>query len=397
MNLAPEQRDTAAGFYDSKEALRYNTCHQTQQLQRELTQAALQLLHLPVGPPHNPATSSVSRSAGIDQCVSPQGRPSLLLDLGCGSGMSGRTLTETGHCWVGCDISSHMLSLAQGEADPCSPSQAAPILPHSTQLASLGPAPPLLSSRTGHNTINHNRAGPQGTSTKSAHGRGLLFQSDLTQGLPIRPSSLDGAVSISAVQWLCHLPDPQIALDRLFRDLYRCLKAGCKAVLQVYLAGEVKPGCNAHTCCKHAGVKKQIHMARVLSWLHTYASQSQAQHESRRGSLQWSSVIGEIVPSRLGNTSKIPKLDVLIAGNSHVDLMLKSAVEQGFSGGLYVDFPHKGLAKKYFLCLLKGNSSCQGQIWSQACPLALPLHCKLPSYVLFTHYLCTCGLFVASA
>lgn len=49
--LAPELRGTACAFYDSKEALRYSTCTQTLQLQRELTQAAIQLLHLPVSSP----------------------------------------------------------------------------------------------------------------------------------------------------------------------------------------------------------------------------------------------------------------------------------------------------------------------------------------------------------
>lgn len=45
---APEQRGSARGFYDSKEALRYSTCLKTLQLQQELTQTALQLLNLPV-------------------------------------------------------------------------------------------------------------------------------------------------------------------------------------------------------------------------------------------------------------------------------------------------------------------------------------------------------------
>ncbi len=30
--------------------------------------------------------------------------PSLLLDIGCGSGLSGETLSENGHVWVGVDI-----------------------------------------------------------------------------------------------------------------------------------------------------------------------------------------------------------------------------------------------------------------------------------------------------
>ena len=36
-------------------------------------------------------------------------RPSLLLDIGCGSGLSGELLSEEGHVWVGCDVSASML------------------------------------------------------------------------------------------------------------------------------------------------------------------------------------------------------------------------------------------------------------------------------------------------
>jgi len=50
--LMPEQQGTAPSFYDSREALRYSTCHQTSQLQEELTVAALQLLDLPVSSTH---------------------------------------------------------------------------------------------------------------------------------------------------------------------------------------------------------------------------------------------------------------------------------------------------------------------------------------------------------
>lgn len=35
--------------------------------------------------------------------------PSFVLDVGCGSGLSGEVLEESGHFWVGLDISSAML------------------------------------------------------------------------------------------------------------------------------------------------------------------------------------------------------------------------------------------------------------------------------------------------
>lgn len=34
---------------------------------------------------------------------------SFLLDVGCGSGLSGECITENGHYWTGCDISKDML------------------------------------------------------------------------------------------------------------------------------------------------------------------------------------------------------------------------------------------------------------------------------------------------
>ncbi|XP_044479198.1 18S rRNA (guanine-N(7))-methyltransferase RID2-like, partial [Mangifera indica] len=40
------------------------------------------------------------------------GVPRLLLDIGCGSGLSGETLSENGHQWIGLDISPSMLDIA---------------------------------------------------------------------------------------------------------------------------------------------------------------------------------------------------------------------------------------------------------------------------------------------
>ena len=36
----------------------------------------------------------------------------MILDIGCGSGLSGEILTEEGHIWVGMDISRDMLNTA---------------------------------------------------------------------------------------------------------------------------------------------------------------------------------------------------------------------------------------------------------------------------------------------
>ena len=39
-------------------------------------------------------------------------KDSQILDIGCGSGISGNALARAGHCWVGTDISRAMLKVA---------------------------------------------------------------------------------------------------------------------------------------------------------------------------------------------------------------------------------------------------------------------------------------------
>lgn len=45
----------------------------------------------------------------IELLLLPEDSPCLILDLGCGSGLSGSVLEEKGHYWVGLDISPSML------------------------------------------------------------------------------------------------------------------------------------------------------------------------------------------------------------------------------------------------------------------------------------------------
>lgn len=61
---------------------------------------------------------------------------------------------------------------------------------------------------------------------------------DLGHGLPFRPGCFDGAISISAVQWLCNADtsknEPRRRLRRFFETLYASLAKGARAVLQIY-------------------------------------------------------------------------------------------------------------------------------------------------------------------
>lgn len=124
----PEHSAPPEIFYNEDEARKYTDNTRMIAIQTALTERALELLALPQ-----------------------DGSPKLLLDLGCGSGLSGEALTENGHVWVGFDISPAMLDVAR-ERDV----------------------------------------------------EGDVAQLDLGHGLPIRPGSFDGAISISALQWLCN-------------------------------------------------------------------------------------------------------------------------------------------------------------------------------------------------
>lgn len=127
--------------------------------------------------------------------------PSLVLDLGCGSGLSGSILSsvpesEGGpHTWVGMDISSSMLSTAlERDADD--------------------------------------------------EIEGDLLLADIGQGIPFRPGTFDAAISISAIQWLCNADSsdvsPQGRLARFFNGLYASLRRGARAVCQFYPRNEAQ-------------------------------------------------------------------------------------------------------------------------------------------------------------
>eukprot|EP01033_Poteriospumella_lacustris_P009361 gene9361-6706_t len=157
----PETTAPPELFYNESEARKYDSSSRMIKIQEEITTRAMEMLGLP-------------------------NRPCYILDIGCGSGLSGQVLEEAGHYWVGCDISSSMLSVA-AEQD----------------------------SDTGD-----------------------LCHADMGQGLPFRPATFDGIVSISAIQWLCYSnaadQDPKLRLNRFFSSLYTVMKRDAKAVLQFY-------------------------------------------------------------------------------------------------------------------------------------------------------------------
>ena len=113
------------------------------------------------------------------------GQSRLILDLGSGSGLSGSVLEEQGHQWVGMDISESMLRISHDDDE---------------------------------------------------HRSHLL--ADMGHGVPFRPGTFDGCISVSALQWLCHSnrswENPYKRLNRLFVTLFGCLARGARAVFQFY-------------------------------------------------------------------------------------------------------------------------------------------------------------------
>lgn len=74
--------------------------------------------------------------------------------------------------------------------------------------------------------------------------QGDLMLADIGQGVPFRPGSLDAAISISAIQWLCNAESsnvsPQGRLTRFFNGLYSSLRRGGRAVCQFYPKNEAQ-------------------------------------------------------------------------------------------------------------------------------------------------------------
>jgi len=115
----------------------------------------------------------------------PDDNPCLLLDIGCGSGLSGEVIEDNGHLWVGLDIAPAMLEVA-----------------------------------------------------KERETEGDFLLSDMGEGVPFRAGSFDGAISISALQWLCNRDKsyhkPGKRLYTFFSSLYAALSRGSRAVFQFY-------------------------------------------------------------------------------------------------------------------------------------------------------------------
>eukprot|EP00977_Amphora_coffeiformis_P019765 scaffold7428_cov153-Amphora_coffeaeformis.AAC.18 len=191
----PELTGHASLFYNEKEARKYNSSSRMIGIQREITERAIELLRLD------------------------DSRPSLVLDIGCGSGLSGQVLEEKGHVWLGCDVSRDMLNVAQERIN------------HQKEDAAQ--------QRNGEERMRDDDDDESEQESEDVNEpTGDLLHHDMGTGLPFRPATFDACISISALQWLCYSnsasQNPRKRLTRFFSSLYTVLKRGGRAVLQFY-------------------------------------------------------------------------------------------------------------------------------------------------------------------
>jgi len=198
----PELTGHASLFYNAKEARKYDSSSRMVGIQREITERAIELLKLP------------------------SNRPSFILDVGCGSGLSGQVLEEHGHVWVGCDVSRDMLNMANERIER-------------KREEAMGEGD--SSEDDSDNDMNDdesNNDNNKGGGTTEEPSPGDLLHHDMGTGLPFRPASFDACISISALQWLCYSNTkeqiPKKRLTRFFSSLYQVLRRGARAVLQFY-------------------------------------------------------------------------------------------------------------------------------------------------------------------
>jgi 18S rRNA (guanine1575-N7)-methyltransferase len=187
----PELTGHASHHYNEKEARKYDSSSRMIGVQREITERAIELLRLD---PNEPA---------------------YVLDIGCGSGLSGQVLEEKGHFWLGCDVSRDMLTVAKERMQ--------------RQAADA--------SRSSGKSMQDDDSDEE-SEDEAMVSTGDLMHHDMGTGLPFRPASFDACISVSALQWLCYSntkeQNPRKRLTRFFSSLYTVLKRGGRAVLQFY-------------------------------------------------------------------------------------------------------------------------------------------------------------------
>lgn len=211
----PEHVAPPEDFYDEREARKYTQNTRIIKVQSEMTQRCLELIGIPFNREESeqedepeesdnesdendendaPEEEQSDDGMQIDEDQEEYLKPMLdvplnILDLGCGSGLSGQMISEWGHYFWGLDISPAMLDIAtERQVD------------------------------------------------------GELMLCDLGHGFNFASGFFDAAISVSALQWLCNSDKscdvPWKRLMNFFVSLHRCLKLGGKAAIQFYPENE---------------------------------------------------------------------------------------------------------------------------------------------------------------
>ena len=208
----PEESGPPENFYDRREARKYTSSSRIVRIQAEIANRCIELLNI------------------MDD------KKRFILDVGCGSGLSGAALERAGHEWVGCDVSRNMLQIASerercvgGDDGDDGESEA---MWEDEEVSEIGVEDKNLD------------AVPAKKRRRTHIGSVELLQHDMGLGLPFRDGTFDGAISVSALQWLCYdNSSKQTAtkrLDRFFSSLYRTLKSDSRAALQFYPENDVQ-------------------------------------------------------------------------------------------------------------------------------------------------------------
>mmetsp|Transcript_6987 Transcript_6987/g.13190 ORF Transcript_6987/g.13190 Transcript_6987/m.13190 type:complete len:336 (+) Transcript_6987:238-1245(+) len=210
----PELTGHASIFYNEKEAKKYDSSSRMIGVQKEITERAIELLRLP----------PVSE------------KPSFILDVGCGSGLSGKVLEEHGHIWVGCDVSRDMLNVANERMEK---KRLDAIRRSQSDSSKDNDAMDDGSDDEDDDEEDDSEEEEEDKSNiRNFASTGDLMHHDMGTGLPFRPATFDACISISALQWLCYSNSkaqiPKKRLTRFFSSLYQVLRRGGRAVLQFY-------------------------------------------------------------------------------------------------------------------------------------------------------------------
>lgn len=203
MAKRPEHENPPDIYYNEENAKKYHVNSRIRNIQRKLTERAIELLQLPA-----------------DQ-------PCHILDLGCGTGLSGEVLAERGHTWVGMDISRSMLDICKRREFLESDEEDEEDDEYEDDE---------VNEDEEEGEDEQEDKGDAGETERRKYRE--VMHGDMGNGVPFRPGVFDGVVSISVVQWLCNVDKkgqvPQKRLRELFQTLYNSMRRGARAVLQFY-------------------------------------------------------------------------------------------------------------------------------------------------------------------